>query len=94
MPYKDLEKRRAFDRFRKSKRRGELKKLKALAGIRLYFCQRYPGLYVHGVGSFIGGFLIVRDPEDQAKVEEHELFWVNIFPIQLDLSCIPQALPE
>jgi hypothetical protein len=94
MPFKSVDRRREFDRSRKAKRRAELKKIDALAGVRLYYCQKFPSLYISGAGSFFQGFLIVTDRQEQARVEEHELFWVNIFPIQLDLSCLPEVLPE
>jgi hypothetical protein len=94
MPYKDAERRRAFDRGRKRRRRADQKKMEALASIRLYYSSKFPCLYVNGAGGFIGGFLLVRDQAAQGRVEEHHEFGVSVFPVQLDLSCLLKILPK
>lgn len=89
MPYADPEQRRKFQREYKRKWRKAQEKINPLRGVRIYFCQRYPGLHISGAGTFFNSFLITDDPEVQAKVEAHDLFAKDIFSLALDLTCTP-----
>lgn len=86
MPYADPERRRQFQREYKRKIRIALGKNSPLKEFRIYLCQKYPNMHIPGGGCFYQGFLITDDPTVQARVQGHELFGKDIFPLALDLS--------
>jgi hypothetical protein len=88
MPYADVEKRRRFQRAYKRKWRAKQAKIHPLRAVRLYFCQRFPGLHVSGAGTFCKSFLITHSEEEQRAVETHDLFGEHIFCLALNLDLI------
>jgi len=88
MPYKDVERRRQFQREYKARWRKKQEIINPLRAFRVYICPRFPFLWA-GKGQFNGGFLITDDPEIQSQVERHSEFARHIFPLALDLTCTP-----
>ena len=88
MPYKDVERRRQFQREYKRKWRKTQEKINPLLGFKIYVCVRFPFLWMTRE-QFNGGFLITNNPETQAEVEAHREFAKLIFPLAIDLTCIP-----
>ena len=86
MPYKDPEKRRQYNTRYKQRMRKAQAKIHPLRGVRIYFCQRYPGLHVSGAGTFFDSFLISKDREVQWMVEAHPMFGEHIFCLALNLD--------
>lgn len=93
MPYADPEKRRQFQREYKRKWRKAQGKINLLRAFKIYLCVRIPDLRMPGA-SFRDSFLITSDPEVQARVERHREFGRSIFPLALDLNCIPKEDEE
>lgn len=91
MPYADPERRRAFHRAYKRRRRAE--QAHPLAAFKIYICPRFPGLGVSGA-RFDNGFLITNRPDVQRQVERHPEFGRFIFPLALDLTCTPKEDEE
>ena len=85
MPYKDVERRRQFQKEYKRKWRKKQEIINPLLGFKIYICPRFPFLWA-GKGQFNCGFLITDDPEIQSQVERHSEFARHIFPLALDLS--------
>ncbi len=91
MPYADPERRRQFHRRYKRKLRKAKRKNLPFEEIRVYLCNRFPGLNV-GLASFDAGFLITGRRDIQAQVERHPEYGRHIFPLALDLT--PQIEDE
>lgn len=89
MPYKDVGRRRQFQREYKRKWRKAQEKINPLRAFKIYLCLRVPDLRMPGA-SFRDAFLITDDPETQARVERHLGFGTFIFPLALDLTCTPK----
>ena len=88
MPYADPERRRKFHREYKRRTRKAQTKNHPLQGFKIYVCVRFPFLWMT-LEQFNGGFLITNNPETQAEVEAHREFAKLIFPLAIDLTCIP-----
>jgi hypothetical protein len=46
-------------------------------------------MHIPGAGCFYQGFLVTDSPVIQALIQRHDLFGVHIFPLALDLTCMP-----
>lgn len=93
MPYADSERRRQFHREYKRKWRKAQGKINPLRAFKIYLCLRLPNLRMPGA-SFRDSFLITSDPKVQGRVERHREFGRSIFPLALDLTCIPKEDEE
>jgi hypothetical protein len=89
MPYADPEKRRQFQKAYKRRWREKQAKINPLRAFKIYLCVRIPNLRMPGA-SFRDSFLITADPKVQGRVERHREFGRSIFPLALDLTCIPK----
>jgi hypothetical protein len=93
LPYRDLEKRREYQRNYKRKRRGWTNPDNLWAGYRAYLCAELPSLQLCGDRikvQFNRCFLVTDRPEEQALVEGHRWFGNRIFPLALAL---PHPVP-
>jgi hypothetical protein len=90
MPYKDPQRRKEFQRLYKAKCLIKQKIISPIRKVRVYFCQRYPGLHVSGAGTFFNSFLITRSMEEQRAVEGHPMFGEHIFCLALNLDIISE----
>jgi hypothetical protein len=95
MPYADAEARKRYQKTYKQKRRAMEKRAKAkinplLLVTKIFFCQRFPDMFIPGAGGFCGGFLIARDEETINRVMRHELYGVHIFSLALDPFLPPE----
>jgi len=88
MPYKDVERRRQFQREYKRKWRKAQEKINPLRMFKIYICLRWPHLWV-GRDQFRDSFLITDNRELQAQIEAHPAFAKFVFPLALDLTCTP-----
>jgi len=88
MPYKDIERRRQFQREYKRKWRKAQEKINPLRAFKIYLCLQLPNLRMPGA-SFRDSFLITGNREIQARVERHPGFGKFIFSLALDLTCTP-----
>jgi len=93
MPYKDPTVRREFQRRYKRSWRAKQAKINPLRAFKIYLCVRLPDLRMPGA-SFRDSFLITSDPMVQGRVERHREFGRSIFPLALDLTCIPKEDEE
>ena len=93
MPYKDPTVRREFQRRYKRSWRAKQAKINPLRAFKIYLCVRIPDLRMPGA-SFRDSFLITADYETQSRVERHREFGRSIFPLALDLTCIPKEDEE
>mgnify|MGYP000129697378 CR=1 FL=1 len=86
MPYKDPERRRAYDRrYKQERRRAASGSGSRPAEVRAYICQRYPHLRLPGGVSFHEGLLVTADPAVQEAVEQSPEFGQDVFRLALIL---------
>jgi hypothetical protein len=85
MPYKDLEKRRSYDREYKRRLRSQ----KALTNDsqppirKAYICFKLPHLRLPGI-PFVDGWFITDNPEEQTRIEESPWYGSAIFSWQVE----------
>jgi hypothetical protein len=87
MPFKDPERRKAYNTAyqRQRRRRAGLH----VDGFRCYVCPRFPHLRLDLDISFDQALLVTDDPEVQDLIESSPDFWREIFPLALDYGCLP-----
>jgi hypothetical protein len=84
MPFKDIGRRRAYDRLYKRQRRGDASRCAPRpTEFRAYICSRYPGLRLAGAIQFEGGLLVTADPAIQDLVEQSLEYGEAIFRLAL-----------
>ena len=85
MPYKDLEKRRRYDREYKRRLRAQqgLTKPGQTRLRKAYICLKVPHLRL-SVIAFRDGWVVTDDPEEQARIEQDPLYGSAIFSWRLE----------
>jgi hypothetical protein len=84
MPYKDPERRRAYDRRYKQERRRAASQSATRGGKpQGYLCYRHPNFRLPGGVSFHEGILVTADPRVQDAVEQSPEFGQVIFRVAL-----------
>jgi hypothetical protein len=85
LPYKDLEKRRRYDREYKRRLRGQ-KGLTNSGQTRVrkaYICLKVPHLRLPGI-AFRDGWFITDNPDEQKNIEQGPFYGRDIFSWRLD----------
>ena len=86
MPYKDPERRRAYDRcYKQERRRAASLSAPRPTEVRAYICHRHPNFRLPGGVSFHEGLLVTADPRVQDAVEHSPEFGQVIFRVALIL---------
>jgi hypothetical protein len=87
MPFKDVEKKRAYQRDYKRRQR-EWRAAQAQRVTKAYLCTRHPHLQIAGVVQFQDGFYVTGCLEKQRIIEEYEGFGSFIvgWPVEPDLG--------
>jgi hypothetical protein len=85
LPYKDLEKRRRYDREYKRLLRAQqgLTHLGQTRVRKAYICLRVPHLRLPGI-TFQDGWFVTDQPEEQAKIEQNPSYGREIFSWPLE----------
>jgi hypothetical protein len=73
MPFKDVEKKRAYQRDYKRRQR-ERRAAQAQRVTKVYLCVRHPQLRIGGVAQFQDGFYVTGCLEKQRIIEEYKGF--------------------
>uniref|UniRef100_A0A7C5ER33 Uncharacterized protein n=1 Tax=Desulfobacca acetoxidans TaxID=60893 RepID=A0A7C5ER33_9BACT len=86
MPFKDPERRRAYDRrYKQERRRVASLSAPRPTEVRAYICHRHPHFRLPGGVSFHEGILVTADPRVQDAVEQSPEFGQVIFRVALVL---------
>ncbi len=88
MPYKNLERRRQFQREYKKQWR-QKQQAQSTGQFKAYICPHNPFLRVGPGLSFENGFLVTNQRDAQTLIEGHSAFGRHIFKIALDFSGAP-----
>jgi hypothetical protein len=85
LPYKDLEKRRSYDREYKRRLRGQkgLTNAGQTTVRKAYICLKVPHLRLPGI-PFRDGWFITDNPEEQARIEQSPFYGSAIFSWRLE----------
>jgi len=86
LPFKDPERRRAYDRrYKQKRRRAASRSTPRPTEVRAYICHRYPNFRLPGGIQFEGGLLVTADPAVQDAVEQSPEFGQVMFRVALVL---------